>query len=174
MKTMTPQTPPPIQSLIQRVRTMPLYLLYLMGILVSLALAWALSPSDSPKGTSPSQTQSMDTYIPDGFVLVPIEVANYESLDLVIGKFGVVDLYPVTQKSKQDKEPKPLAKAIKILRSSLNPSLFAVLAPDDQAHLLVKHLGPFQVIVQNPQQIKKPKIKKEPQPKRRIIIGNSK
>ena len=45
-----------------------------------------------------------DTYIPKGHTLVPIEIANYKSLDSIIGKFGVVDLR-FGKYTKNDLEP---------------------------------------------------------------------
>ena len=48
-----------------------------------------------PKIERPLQSKkqdSMDVFIPKGETLVPIKVANYESLDQIIGQYGVVDL----------------------------------------------------------------------------------
>lgn len=157
-----------MSALIQRIRKMPFYYLYIIGVIFSVGFTWVIHPREKTKQSH----QSLDTYIPEGFVLVPIEVQNYESLDLVIGKFGVVDLYQSSDVKSE--RPKPIAKAIKILRSPMNPSLFAVLAPDDQAHIIVKHPGPFQVVVQNPKQVGTNFMKERKKKSRRIIIGNAK
>ncbi len=83
-----------------------------------------------------------------------------------------MDLYHTPQISSE--KHLPIAKAIKIVRSPINPSLFAVLSPEEEAHRIVKHPGPFQVVVQNPKKMKMHFIKKQNKKlRRRIIIGNS-
>jgi hypothetical protein len=99
------------------------------------------------------------TLIPPGFVLVPIEVSNFESLDSILGQHGVVDLYAPGEDLKQ--RPVKIAEKIKILRAPLNPSHFAVLAPEDESHKLVTQLGPLMVVVQ-PQASLGTKIVNEP------------
>jgi hypothetical protein len=94
-------------------------------------------------------SESVDTFIPAGFVLVPIEVVNYESLDSVLGRFGVVDLFAVDPAN--GNRAQQVASRIRILRAPKNPSQFAVLAPEEQSQTLVRQAGGFYVIVQNPQ-----------------------
>jgi len=96
----------------------------------------------------PEPVESAATYIPAGFVLVPIEVANYESLDSILGKFGVVDLYIPPQEP--NKRARKIAEHIRILRAPLNPSQFAVLAREEDSPRIVSHDGPFLVVVKNP------------------------
>jgi hypothetical protein len=125
-------------------------LLWLLPILAAGFIAWYWDQT-APTETSPLRAESFeaaDTYIPSGFVLVPIEVANYEALDSILGKFGVVDLFVTS--SEPGKRPLKVAEKIKILRAPLNPSRFAVLAPESESPRLVSHPGPFLVIVQNP------------------------
>src|SRR4051812_7351936 len=74
--------------------------------------------------------ETASTLIPAGFVLVPIEVANYESLDSILGNFGVVDLYIPSDDPK--KRALKIAERLKILRAPLNPSHFAVLARESE------------------------------------------
>lgn len=88
------------------------------------------------------------TYIPDGFVLVPIEVANFESLDSILGAFGVVDLFVGSDDPRV--KPKKLATRVKILRAPLNPNHFAVLVPDSESQNIVAYSGALTVVVQNP------------------------
>lgn len=108
--------------------------------------------------------ESMDTFIPSGFVLVPIEVQNLASLDSIVGQFGVVDLYT-------DGEKNPLASGLKLIRSPRDPSQFAVMVPEHNSKEIVKYSGkPFMVIVQNPNQTKS-EIRKANQ-KQRIIWEN--
>lgn len=92
---------------------------------------------------------AVSTLIPAGYVLVPIEVANYESLDSILGKFGLVDLYVPSDDPK--KTARKIASHLKILRAPLNPSHFAVLAKESESSRLVASNGPFIVVVQNPE-----------------------
>lgn len=112
------------------------------------ALIWDLKeqPVRQPNEAVPYELAA--TSIPAGYVLVPIEVANYESLDSILGQFGVVDLYVPSLDSRTP--PRKVAERIKILRAPLNPSHFAVLAPEDKSASLVTHEGSFVVAVQNP------------------------
>ena len=90
----------------------------------------------------------MDTFIPEGMSLVPIKVSNYESLDQIIGQFGVVDL--LTTPLSAEKKPRRVAYAVKIIRAPRNPSHFSVLVPSDKVHKLVGYHGEFTVSVRNP------------------------
>jgi hypothetical protein len=45
-----------------------------------------------------------------------------------------------------------VARRLKILRAPLNPSHFAVLAPENQAPEIVRHEGPFFAVIQNPKE----------------------
>lgn len=105
--------------------------------------------SESPAALQPESVEEAATYIPDGFVLVPIEVANADSLDSILGKFGVVDLYVGAQDELKSR-PRKLATRVKILRAPLNPSHFAVLVPDSESQKIVAVSGALTVVVQNP------------------------
>lgn len=103
--------------------------------------------------TSVAETPQVDrevaaTFIPDGFVLVPIEIANYEALDSILGNHGVVDLYRPNENPSLP--PIKVAERVKILRAPLNPQRFAVLAPESESPGLVSYPGAFTVAVQNP------------------------
>ena len=104
---------------------------------------------DGAKGLrEPEDVETAATLIPAGFVLVPIEVANYESLDSILGKFGVVDLYIPSEDPK--KRGRRVAERLRILRAPLNPSRFAVLAREEDSSKLVSHEGAYIVVVKNP------------------------
>lgn len=125
-------------------------LIWLLPIALAgfIAIYWDQTPNSKSSNQSNSQPEAADTYIPAGYVLVPIEVANYESLDSILGQFGVVDLY--TPAPPGGGRPIRVAEKIKILRAPLNPNHFAVLAPEDESPRLVSHQGPFTVVVLNP------------------------
>jgi len=129
--------------------------LLLGGLLVvaALILAWYWDSKSPDKDKtdnnhSPEGVEAADTFIPAGYVLVPIEVANFESLDSILGKYGVVDLFLPASGLKG--RPRKIASRIKILRAPLNPSHFAVLAHESTSQSLVSESGPFTVVVRNP------------------------
>lgn len=113
-------------------------------------LALIASCKSQPKPTNKpnADSVSVDTYIPAGYVLVPIELENYQALDSILGSFGTVDLFsqPVQSGARAEK----IATQIKILRAPLNPSHFAVLVREDEAPAIVKHPGSFFAVIQNP------------------------
>ena len=92
--------------------------------------------------------ESFDTLIPEGFSLVPIEVANYETLDSLLGPFGVVDIF--TAEPGNPDASQRVAYRVKIVRAPRNPSHFAVLVPFEQVQKILKYPGPFMISVQNP------------------------
>lgn len=90
----------------------------------------------------------VDTYIPKGFVLVPIEVRNYEALDSVLGKFALVDLY---QGGSSDSPRQHLVgRNVRLLRAPQNPSHFAVLVQESDVAGLIHAGAQFTVTVKRP------------------------
>lgn len=124
-----------------------------------------------PIVSRPLEAPSADTYIPAGFVLIPIQVQNHEALNGILGSYGLVDLY--TTKNQIEKPTRKVAKHIKILRAPLDPNQFAVLAPENLASLILEHSTPFYVVVQNPKEEKKQFQLKEKKRSRIIIDEES-
>ncbi len=87
-----------------------------------------------------------DTFIPKGFVLIPVELANFESVSALIDQFGVIDLYAGAPQMAGSKK---IAARVKILRAPLNPNLFAILIAEDRSSQIMKQVGPFWAVVQN-------------------------
>ncbi len=103
---------------------------------------------------------SVDTFIPAGFVLVPIEVQNYESLDSILGPHGIVDLYLPSQNGSG--KGSRVANRVRIMRAPLNPSQFAVLVREDESDQLVRTESAFFVVVQNSKQSGTGIVEREP------------
>ncbi len=128
-----------------------------MGIIAAalvVAILWDYKMSSSVaenRKPEPDSVESAATFIPEGFVLVPIEVANFESLDSILGKFGVVDLFVGSDDPRV--KPRKLAERVKILRAPLNPNHFAVLVPDSESQKIVAYSGAMTVVVQNPKSL---------------------
>lgn len=118
-----------------------------IALTVMLAIILVVQLSTPPEIKSQGEDSSADTYIPEGFVLVPIELQNAESLSSLIGNYAVVDLFrgPNSQR---------VGKRLKLLRAPLNPQQFAVLVPEGQVSTLLQSPGAFWAAIQNPQQSK--------------------
>ena len=97
--------------------------------------------------SAPTNPKTLETLIPQGFQLIPIEVANQESLDSVFGQYGYVDLYAADVRSPTPS--KRIVQAVKLLRAPLNPQQFAVLVRSDLASDIVRHGPSYFVVVQN-------------------------
>ncbi|OQW49037.1 MAG: hypothetical protein A4S09_12760 [Proteobacteria bacterium SG_bin7] len=122
-----------------------LYLFIVSGIM---SFIWEYSKRDVEIKKEIEESPSTDTYVPEGFVLVPIEVQNADSLDAILGSYGVVDLFHPSLEPKG--QPQQIAKQVKILRAPLDPKKFAVLVPNDQSSALVKIDTPLFVTIHNP------------------------
>lgn len=91
------------------------------------------------------EVKSADTFIPAGFVLVPIQIDNGQNLTGFMDAFGLVDLYA----SSETGDNILIADKIKLIRAPLNPNQFAVLATEHQAKLIMQIKTPFWVVLQN-------------------------
>lgn len=69
---------------------------YAVLIASAILLTW-MSNYISPPTKSEHAPQDVTTFIPDGHQLIPIEIANYEALDSVLGQYGVIDLYTAAE-----------------------------------------------------------------------------
>lgn len=120
----------------------------LLGLL---SLAMTFFPSEAPVEEPTEPTSSVDTFIPRGAILVPIEVANSDALSSLVGDLGgVVDLYlAATEKQKGGIK---VGSRLKLVRAPRNPQQYAVLVRNDEdSQRLLKFSGPFIAVVQNPE-----------------------
>ena len=92
---------------------------------------------------------SVDTYVPMGMTLVPIELTNAESLSSIVGDIGgVVDLY--LPANDERKTVVKVGSRLKLMRAPLNPQQYAILVREDEGLKILKYAGPFTAVVQNP------------------------
>lgn len=145
---------------------------------MTMALALGLISFFLQKKTAPvtplsqeKNVESLDTYIPENQSIVPIQVANYESLDQVIGQYGVVDLYTIPLSEKE--KAKKIAHAVKLVRSHKSARHFNVLLPADQAYRIAGHSGEFNVTIRNPNLVGTKIVKEKAKSKRRRIFYES-
>ena len=89
-----------------------------------------------------------DTVIPRGYVLVPLEIANIQTVSGLIDQYGVIDLYAG---SNNQQNSFLVAARIKVMRAPLNPSQYAVLVTEAMSREIMKYRGPFWAVVQNRQ-----------------------
>ncbi len=87
----------------------------------------------------------IDTMIPKGFVLIPIEVSNLETLNGVLAQTATGDIY-----YRANNESILVARFLQILRSPRNPNRISLLAPEHMASKIFKYKGPFFVAIKNP------------------------
>ena len=118
----------------------------LIAIAAMLAIIAVVQTQTSNRSITDEHPDSADTYIPAGFVLVPIELQNSESLSSLIGSYGVVDLFVGGQGAKHQR----VGQRLKLLRAPLNPQQFAVLVPEAQVNRLLAATGPYWAVLQNP------------------------
>ena len=138
------------------------------GALVLVSVLFTIVQIQGPRGGKAPPAASIDTLIPEGFVLLPIDLSNTEALDGFLHSKGVVDLYTGDPSYSHSEKA---AAAVKIIRSPHNPNRFAVLVPEEKAPFLIERFKSFYAIIQNPS---KKGVKITPPParakKRRIII----
>lgn len=116
--------------------------LILMSLLL-FATQW-LSKTETPQ--APELPESADTYIPAGFVLVPIELQNADALSSLISSYALVDLFTGAPGTRSQR----VGKRLKLLRAPLNPQQFAVLVPENDVSLLLSTSGAYWAAIQNP------------------------
>jgi hypothetical protein len=113
--------------------------------LLSLNFYFYPSAGGSTPASPETEVPSIDTYIPKGHVLVPLELTNLESMKSFVGDRGVVDLYL----SNDGKKGAKIGSRVKIIRAPLNPDLYAALVSDSAGNTLLGYSGPFVAVVQN-------------------------
>lgn len=99
------------------------------------------------RGTKPQEKLlTVDTLIPNGYALVPIELENISAIASLIEGYGVVDIYLGKNNSRHAKK---IFQKVKILRAPNNPNTYSLLLPDNLSSELIKYDGPFFAVIQN-------------------------
>ncbi len=112
-----------------------------------LILLFANFKNAVPVSSSAESPESTDTIIPKGFVLVPLEIANSQTLAQLISEFGLVDLYSITKDSTKGRK---VASKVKLIRAPMDPTQFAVLLPENLSSDFLTEPGPFIATIFNP------------------------
>lgn len=115
---------------------------------------------------------NIDTYVPSGFVLVPLQLTNGDSIDSMVGDFCLVDLYPSSLDVSPDAQPNhrgALATHLRLVRAPNNPSLFGVLVPEENRTLVHKLTSPVFAVIQGPNAKKESLPEQKTIPRSRVI-----
>lgn len=119
------------------------HLVIAFGVLM---IVMALNAQTASKLEPIADRVEIDTIIPKGYVLVPLNLENKEAISSVIQNFGLIDLYTGNPESGKSKK---IANRIKIIRAPYNPNLFAVLVKDDLSERIMNESGLFYAVIQN-------------------------
>ncbi len=117
----------------------------LMGAVAFLS---SFSKGEPPKEEAQA-IDSVDTMIPKGHILVPLDLENLDQISSLIGSSGVVDLYTG---GPEIKRRRLVASRIKIVQAPFNSQVYAALIKESEADAIQNYLGPFRAAVQNPKQ----------------------
>lgn len=102
-----------------------------------------------PEEGKPAQIDSVDTLIPRGHILIPLELENLEHISSLIGSSGVVDLYTG---GTENKKRRLIASRIKIIQAPFNHQVYAALIRESEGAAIQSYIGSFRAVVQNPKQ----------------------
>lgn len=87
-----------------------------------------------------------DTFIPQGYVLVPLEISNATTISQLIGEYTYVDIHATNS---ENRKAKLLAKNLRMIKAPNNPELFAVLINEKANNLIHKLSEPVFITIKN-------------------------
>lgn len=119
---------------------------YFIFMFVFFIFVYVYSTLDDRGAKPEERLLTVDTLIPNGYALVPIELENISAIASLIESYGVVDIYLGKNSSQKSKK---ILQKVKILRAPNNPSAYSVLLPDHLSSDLLKYEGPFFAVIQN-------------------------
>lgn len=140
----------------------------LLAVFALAALVPTFASLWTPQTPIKGSAESVDTHIPRGFVLIPIEVHNYEALDSLFGRYGLVDLYLPPENGASQRL---VALNVRLIRAPHNPSRFAVLVPESESPKILSHGGSYVVSIKPPGSGGTEFVKSKGPSKRKIVYG---
>ena len=120
------------------------YFVFMFLFFIFVYIYTTLGNSSAP--TAQEKMLTVDTLIPNGYALVPIELENIAAIASVIEGYGVVDIYVGKSNARTSKK---IFQKVKILRAPNNPHSYALLLPDHLSSVLLQYEGPFFAVIQN-------------------------
>ncbi|HEY8269805.1 MAG TPA: hypothetical protein VIG33_02885 [Pseudobdellovibrionaceae bacterium] len=146
-----------LQNLNIKIDKTLLIVFVIFGLVIILKSFLPTEKNDDNVKDSSQESFDVDTMIPAGYMLIPLEFSNAESLASLSGQFSIVDLYATSEKGKRGFK---VASAVKLLRAPLNPQQFAVLVKEEDSAKIVAMEGPFFAALKNPHEAAKSSAKK--------------
>lgn len=142
-----------------------LYLVIAFTILIAVSLvsAYSRDNQESPL-VRPAE---VDTIIPKGYVLVPLELENKDAISSVIQSFGIIDLF---SGNPENGRARKIANRIKLIRAPYNPNLFAALVKESLSERIMQESGPFFAVIQNKTELEGENEVESIKPKKSISI----
>lgn len=119
---------------------------YFVFMFVFFVFVYVYTTLDERGARPQEKLLTVDTLIPNGYALVPIELENISAIASLIEGYGVVDIYLGKNDSRNGKK---IFQKVKILRAPNNPSAYSLLLPDHLSSELLKYDGPFFAVIQN-------------------------
>ncbi len=157
----------------------PKWVLLLLGILLILKLANTLSDKNNSQNNSLDHSnesiETTDTFIPKGYVLVPIELTNSTGINSLMGPFTLVDIYASSENG--ERKGKLLAQNLRMIKAPNDDGQFAVLVNENEQTLIEKLYDPIFAVIRNPnfklpsKIIEQPKHVQKSMPHQRISFG---
>lgn len=144
--------------LLQKIRTdilnpqKPIWIIFTLVLIGVSFLIPQIREQKTPTDIKSELTPSLDTFVPAGFVLVTLQLINNESIDSMIGAYGLVDIYSASHEVETlgAKLTAPIATHLKLIRAPNNPSLYGVLVPENSREIIQQLTGPVFAVIQGP------------------------
>ena len=124
------------------------YLLFFLTAPILSFIFFDVANSKEEKETSQNLTDKpvpFDTLIPAGFTLLPIEVANIDTINSFVGQFAITDVY--TQSLNHALTGNLVAENVKLLRSQVDSRQMALIIPQFAIAHFMKHAQPYALVI---------------------------
>lgn len=115
---------------------------------LGLLSAWTSAPATAPTEAA-RPPEDVSTFIPRGYLLIPIELKNADQLDGLLGPFGFVDLFE--DPTLPGARSKLVGRRLRLLRAPNSPRTFAVLVRDNEAERFLSFRGKLIASVRPPE-----------------------
>ncbi|MBX2987571.1 MAG: hypothetical protein KF802_06715 [Bdellovibrionaceae bacterium] len=125
-----------ILQLIEDRKELLLWLIFIAIGATAAALSLTMRQAESPA----EAITSLETFIPRDHLLIPVEIANADKLEGILGANGIVDLYVVPA---EGGPARLVGRRLRLLRAPLNPQAFAVLLKESEADRFLSNPGPY-------------------------------
>ena len=110
-------------------------------------LTWLMNKPEPQPPTVESEMFAIDKLLSDGQMAAPIELSNADSMDALVDRVALVNLYslhPQTLKANQK-----VASRVRLARSPRDSSRFFVILTEKDHQKLIEKEGPFYATIQS-------------------------